>query len=68
LGEEVSRAQSRGEWPGVSKTFLRGLVGMEVCVGGRASEEELFDGERFGRGERMGGGAIRPAATGRGGP
>lgn len=56
VGEEVRRAQSRGEWLGVRRTFLRGLEGMEVWVGGgaregAASEEE---GLRFGRGERLG--------------
>lgn len=29
-GEEVRRAQSRGEWLGVRRTFLRGLVGIAV--------------------------------------
>jgi len=56
FGEEVRRAQSRGEWPGVRSTFSRGLVGIELCVGGRAREELDFEvGERFGRGERRGG-------------
>lgn len=57
LGEEVSRAQSSGEWPGVSCTFLRGLVGIALWVGGGASEnvdgeELLAPGPRLGRGPR----------------
>lgn len=64
VGEEVRRAQSRGEWPGVSKTFLRGFAGMEVCVGGGARPVDV--GLRFGKGAcvRFGaglaGGAMRP--------
>jgi hypothetical protein len=48
VGEEVRRAQSRGEWPGVRRTFLRGLAGIEVCVGGGARPEDI--GFRFGMG------------------
>jgi hypothetical protein len=51
-------AQSRGEWPGVRRTFLEGLAGMEECVGGSIREEPRDEepmGDRFGRGERMGG-------------
>lgn len=59
-GEEVRCAQSRGECPGVRRTFRRGLVGMELWVGGGARVEGLLDGgPRFGRGERIGGG-IKP--------
>jgi hypothetical protein len=60
VGLEERRAQSNGEWPGDRTTFLRGLVGMELWVGGGArlaKEEEV--GVRFGRGERMGG-DMRP--------
>jgi hypothetical protein len=58
VGLEERRAQSNGEWPGDRTTFLRGLVGMELWVGGgaRLAKEE---GVRFGRGERMGG-DMRP--------
>lgn len=61
-GEEVRRAQSKGEWPGVRRTFFRGLVGIAECVGGGANENEDFVGVRLGSwiGERMGG-DIRPA-------
>lgn len=55
----MRRAQSKGECPGVSKTFLRGFAGMELCEGGNARDDEevLADGgERLGRGERRGGG------------
>lgn len=70
---EVRRAQSRGEWLGVSWTFRRGLVGMEVWVGGSAREfvggVRFGAGERFGRGEGRGGGAMRvEGALRRGGP
>lgn len=60
VGLEARRAQSKGEWPGDKRTFLRGLVGMELWVGGgaRLAEEEEA-GVRFGRGERMGG-DMRP--------
>lgn len=51
---------------GVSWTFLRGLAGIELCVGGGASELVFEAGERFGRGpprfgsgEGRGGGAMR---------
>lgn len=62
MGEEDRRAQSRGLWPGVKSTFLRGLVGIEVCVGGGAREKEVVVGVRFGSwiGERIGG-DMRPA-------
>jgi hypothetical protein len=62
VGDEERRAQSRGLWPGVRRTFFRGLVGMELCVGGGAREKDEFVGVRFGSwmGERIGGG-IRPA-------
>lgn len=62
MGELDSFAQSRGEWPGVSRTFLRGLAGMEVCVGGGAREDDAVAGVRFGigRGPRLGGGGIMP--------
>lgn len=43
------------------RTFRRGLVGTELCVGGGAREDEReAGGPRLGRGERMGGG-INPA-------
>lgn len=69
-GSLVRRAQSRGEWPGVRRTFLRGLEGMEVCVGGGVREEEGGEvderleeaGVRFGSGPR-GGGDIRDAVA-----
>jgi len=61
-GDEVKRAQSRGECPGVRSTFFRGLVGIEECVGGNVREEEVDVGARFGRGERLGG-AMRPGAA-----
>jgi hypothetical protein len=62
VGDEERRAQSSGLCPGVRRTFLRGLVGMELCVGGGAREKEEAVGVRFGSwmGERIGGG-IRPA-------
>lgn len=70
MGEDERCAQSSGEWPGVRRTFRRGFVGMELCVGGGAREEE--GGPRLGRGERRGGG-IRLEGEGwmafnRGGP
>jgi hypothetical protein len=70
-GELQRRAQSRGEWPGVRRTLRRGLAGMELCVGGRAreddeAEEEEDGGPRFGRGER-GGSVSSPAVPGPGG-
>lgn len=46
VGLEVRVAQSNGEWPGVSSTFLRGFAGMDVCLGGGARPEE--GGPRFG--------------------
>lgn len=58
VGEAVSRAQSNGEWPGERSTFLRGFVGMELCVGGKArDEDEKVEpvGVRLGCGERIGG-------------
>jgi hypothetical protein len=60
VGEEVSRAQSRGEWPGVKRTLRFGFVGGAEWVGGNAREEEDVGGPRLGRGPRAGG-AIRPA-------
>lgn len=63
-GEEVRRAQSRGECPGVRRTFRRGLVGMELWVGGGARDERPLDGgPRFGRSERIGGGMSPPPAV-----
>jgi hypothetical protein len=70
VGEDVRRAQSRGEWPGVRRTLRFGFVGGAEWVGGRARDEDEFGGPRFGRGPRDGGamrppragGAIRPAA------
>ena len=59
LGELVSRAQSRGECPGVRRTLRRGFVGMLLCVGGGAREDEE-GGPRLGMGARAGGG-IKPA-------
>lgn len=62
VGEEERRAQSRGEWPGVRRTLRRGLMGMEVCVGGgrREPEEGCEEGgPRFGTGHRVGG-AMSP--------
>jgi len=59
-GDEETRAQSRGEWPGVRRTFLRGFVGMAEWVGGGAREEEEFDGPRLGSGERVGGAMSPP--------
>jgi len=66
-GDEERRAQSSGLWPGVSSTFLRGLEGTEVCVGGGAREKVAFVGVRLGSwiGERMGG-DIRPWVLGAG--
>jgi hypothetical protein len=58
VGLEATRAQSNGEWPGDKRTFLRGLVGMELWVGGGARLAKEV-GVRFGRGERMGG-DMRP--------
>jgi len=69
-GEDVRRAQSSGECPGVRRTLRRGLAGMLVCVGGGA-RDEVDGGPRLGRGERIGG-AMRPGEAGvgsrRGGP
>lgn len=60
VGEVVRRAQSRGEWLGGRSTFLLGLRGMVVWVGGGARECEAADRVelRFGRGlgERLGSG------------
>lgn len=73
VGEEERRAQSRGLWLGVRRTFFRGLDGMALWVGGGARElvaEEV--GERFGSGEgRADGGGMRDVvgvAFRRGGP
>lgn len=52
--EEERCAQSRGLCPGVKRTFLEGLEGMEVCVGGGASPKEELGGVRFGTGPREG--------------
>lgn len=66
VGEEERRAQSKGEWPGVRRTFLRGFAGMEVCVGGGARPVDVglrFGSGpevRFGAGPGLGGGAMRP--------
>lgn len=49
-GLEVNAAQSRGECPGVSSTFFRGLAGMDVCVGGGVRLDE--GGPRLGIGAR----------------
>lgn len=63
---EVRRAQSRGEWLGVRRTFLEGLLGMELCVGGGKRddvEDWVVGGPRLGSEERgMEGGGIRPGA------
>ena len=59
-GEEERRAQSRGEWPGVNKTFLRGFAGMVVCVGGGA--RPLDEGLRLGKGVVRDGGGIKEDA------
>lgn len=61
VGEEVRRAQSRGEWPGVSSTFWRGLRGGAVDDGG--GKREVVVGVRFGRGREREGGSSRPAAV-----
>lgn len=67
----VRRAQSSGEWLGVRRTFLRGLVGIELWVGGGAREGAVSEevGVRFGRGERLGmgprEGAMREGVVGR---
>lgn len=59
-GEEVRCAQSSGEWPGVRRTFCRGLEGGRVCVGGGLREEEEEDGgPRLGRRENRDGGSMR---------
>ena len=61
VGDAASRAQSSGEWPGVSSTFFRGFVGTALCVGGGASEKpDTPGGPRLGSGPRAGGG-ISPA-------
>lgn len=60
---DVKRAQSRGEWLGVSCTFFEGFVGMAECVGGGNREEDACDvgGPRLGRDERGTlGGAMSP--------
>jgi hypothetical protein len=44
----------------VSRTLREGLLGMDVCVGGGAREDDVEEGgRRFGRGERDGGGGMR---------
>lgn len=56
VGDWARRAQSIGEWPGVSLTCLEGLVGIEEWVGGGARVE--VPGARLGTGrERFGEGA-----------
>lgn len=69
-GDEDRWAQSSGEWPGVSRTLRRGLVGMEEWVGGGAREEAVDGaGRRLGRGERKGGGMrLDGTVERRGGP
>ena len=63
-GEDVRRAQSSGECPGVRRTLRRGLVGMELWVGGGTRDEKPLDGgPRFGRGERIGGDMSPPPAV-----
>lgn len=77
-GDEVRRAQSSGEWPGVRRTFLRGFGGGAVWVGGGArpeadeGEDEDEDGDggpRLGRGlvEGRDGGGIKLAGPRDGG-
>ena len=65
--DEERRAQSRGEWPGVRSTLRLGLLGMDVCVGGGARENEEEEeegwGRRLGSGEREGGGIRVDAGT-----
>lgn len=39
VGELATRAQSSGEWPGLSITFRDGLEGLLECDGGGASVE-----------------------------
>ncbi len=56
--KEVRRAQSSGLWPGVRRTFFRGLVGMLLWVAGGVRDVDV--GLRFGRGPRAGG-AMSPA-------
>ena len=61
--ERLREAQSRGEWPGARRTFLRGL-GVEVAVvmGVEREEDEAVDvGLRFGSGPVVG--TRRPAAV-----
>lgn len=58
-GDEVSRAQSRGEWPGVRRTFFRGLVGGALCVGGGERVVLVEGGPRLGSGEGREGGGIK---------
>jgi hypothetical protein len=66
LGLLDMEAQSRGEWPGASSTLFRGLVGMELCVGGGWSDDgRPAFGERLTAGERRGG--VRSMAERRGG-
>lgn len=58
----VRQAQSSGECPGVKRTFLRGLEGMELCVGGVAREVGGAMGLRLGSGPG-GGGGIKDAVA-----
>ncbi len=53
VGPEM-RAQSSGEWPGVSTTCRDGFAGLLVCDGGGANDDAVEDaagGRRFGAGE-----------------
>lgn len=46
VGEDDSRAQSRGLWPGVSVTCLEGFLGLVLCVGGGARDDAEGGGRR----------------------
>jgi hypothetical protein len=48
-------AQSKGECPGVNRTFCRSFVGIAVRLGGGARDEFDITGGRFGRADRGGG-------------
>ena len=43
VGCADSRAQSRGEWPGVSTTAREGFCGGAECVGGGARDDDDDD-------------------------
>lgn len=60
-GEEDRRAQSKGECPGSSSTFLRDFDAGAFGVGGGPSE---LEGPRFGNGEGRTGGGINEEAVG----